>query len=211
MGHSGNAYHKNSLQKHITNHHKGTGPSIRNLFQQKKTKLNPDDVLQANCTLIAENALPKDFFDQPGSKTWLKTMSEIFDKPDLAAVGTSARSVGRFLATNADSVRDLIREKGGSLAKNGSLSLQADHFSSRKSSSEPGRDFLGIILNCRDQEHKMRKIPLAFEPSINHSYSQFRKDLKRVLSVSFRIRLKDFFGLKCLLKDFVGCKCLLKL
>ena len=119
MGHSGNAYHKNSLQKHITNHHKGTMPSIRNLFQQKKAKLNPDDVLQANCTLIAENALPKDFFDRPGTKAWLKTMSGIYDKPDLASVGTSARSVGRFLAKNVDSGRDLIREKGGSLQKMG--------------------------------------------------------------------------------------------
>ena len=105
------------------------------------------------------------------------------DKPEIASIGTSARSVGRFLGKNLDFVRNLIREKGDYLAKNGLLSIQADHFSSRKSSSEPGRDFLGIILNCRDRNHQMRKIPLCFEPAINHTFAQFRKDLKRVLSV----------------------------
>ena len=82
-------------------------------------------------------------------------------------------------------MRDLIREKGDYLAQNGVLSIQADHFSSRKSSSEPGRDFLGIILNCRDSNQKMRKIPLCFEPAVNKTFAQFRKDLKRILTVRF--------------------------
>ena len=130
--------------------------------------------------------MPKDFFDKEGTKSWLKTIADTFEKPEIASIGTSARSIGRFLQKNADGVSDLIREKGDYLAQNGVLSLQADHFSSRKSSSEPGRDFLGIILNCRDSNHKMRKIPLCFEPAVNKTFSQFRKDLKRVLTVSIK-------------------------
>ena len=168
----------------MTNHHSGVASqTIRDFVQKKKVNIGAETVTEANCRMIAENALPKDFFDRDGTKTWLKTLSEVFDKPELAKIGTSGRSVGRFLCKNVDSLKSLIQEKGADLAENGNLSLQADHFSSRKSSSESGRDFLGIILNCRDKNHRMRKIPLCFEPAKSHSFAQFRKDLKRVLTV----------------------------
>ena len=166
---------------------------MRDFFGNKKQKLDTDVITEANCVLIAENGLPKNFFDQNGTKSWLEKLSVIFEKPELATIGTSGRSVGRFLVKKVDFIKKFIQEKGTVLAENGYLSIQADHFSSRKSSSESGRDFLGIILNCRNKKHEMRQIPICFEPAINHSFAQFRKDLKRVLTVSLFIT-RDFFG-----------------
>ena len=151
--------------------------------QQQKSK-DKKAIENANCRMIATTGCPKDFFDKPGCKEWLATLAENFGSPGLRDLGSSARTVGRNLKEKVDEVREDIRENGKKWAKAGVLSLQADHFVSRKATSENERSFLGIILCIRNKNFEMTKIPLCFETVKLKTFSQFRKDLHRTLKVN---------------------------
>lgn len=170
--------------------------------------------------MLAESGLPMSFFEKSSVQKWLKSLSEILGNPEIANIGTSARTIGRYQDSVEVEFKNMVRACGHKLAKKGRISLQADHFHSRRASGEESRLFLGVILCCRDSQYSLRKIPLCFKPARDHSFAEFRKDLVDILSVSAVLKsfiltdlwhitglsqyLKSFFGSASRTKDFSG-------
>ena len=153
------------------------------MFRSKKRAKEKIFLENANCKLVATTGVPKDFFDKPGCKEWLKNLADFYEKPELENIGSSARNIGRIMENKVTEVTEAIKANGQSWAKCGVLSLQADHFISRKATSEMDRSFLGIILNVRNKNFELIKIPLCFKCVKEKTFAKFRTDLKQTLKV----------------------------
>ena len=185
MGKAG--YHKNTLKRHIEHHHQKpvNTQSVRQFFTkptaEKCDKNQYQKIKEANCRLIASNALSKRAFETPGFKSYFEDLAKIFGVPELTNVPMSRTTIDTQMSATADEVKKLIRGKASMLAENGLLSIQADHYSTRRATGESEREFLSVTLIARNQKFEMTPIPLCFEPSSSKTHKQFRKDLKRIL------------------------------